>query len=429
MLDPRKFVLPLLTAACLSGPAIGWGQDKSLDFISGNDSATEKYRLVWCNEPTTEVTVGWNQLEGKPAEVFYGTTDFQRHHDKYPMKKSVDRVQDFHGMKNCFAVLTGLKPNTDYYLVVRDEKGVGRRLKFRTAPDKSQSFTFVAGGDSRNGRSARQAGNQIVAKLKPLFVAFTGDMISRDNETCWRDWLDDWQLTIDQEGFMAPIIPHRGNHESKPDSICNLFNTPRDAYFAMNIGADLLRYYALNSMLPAMGKQGQWLERDLKQHSNKTTHLVAGYHKPMRPHVKSKSEGKEPYKWSKLFYEHGVDLAIESDSHVMKRTKPLKPDAKGAEGFSVAENDKRATVYIGEGCWGAPLRPADDAKPWTLDCDRFNGLDWIYVQPDKIEIKTVKFENSAKMKSVASRNSFVDPENTSLWKANSGVILEVEGDR
>ena len=82
--------------------------------------------------------------------------------------------------------------------------------------------------------------------------------------------------------------------------------------------------------------------------------------------------------WADNFYRHGLDLSIECDSHVMKRTHPLKPDPNGFEGFSMAKSDPKATTYIGEGCWGAPLRAADDAKPWTVDTASFNGFDWIH---------------------------------------------------
>ena len=90
-------------------------------------------------------------------------------------------------------------------------------------------------------------------------------------------------------------------------------------------------------------------------------YAIASSEEPMRPHVGAKGEGTNPMKWAATFYQYGLDLAIECDSHVMKRTQPLVPDANGDEGFRATSDDPRATVYIGEGCWGAPLRAA--AKP------------------------------------------------------------------
>ena len=83
---------------------------------------------------------------------------------------------------------------------------------FKTAPAGDAKFSFCAGGDSRNHRDARQNANRTVAKLRPLFVCFGGDMINRSTPGEWADWLDDWQLTTGEDGRMMPIIAARGNH-------------------------------------------------------------------------------------------------------------------------------------------------------------------------------------------------------------------------
>ena len=66
---------------------------------------------------------------------------------------------------------------------------------------------------------------------------------------------------------------------------------------------------------------------------------------------------------------------MESDAHLVKSTWPIRPstDADNEEGF--IRDDKNGTVYVGEGCWGAPLRGADDNKSWTRDSDSFNIVD------------------------------------------------------
>ncbi|MDF1815736.1 MAG: metallophosphoesterase family protein [Verrucomicrobiales bacterium] len=397
--------------------------------INGNDSGTEKYRLVWAKDPTTEATVAWNQKSGDPGVVHYGTKDFGRKHHLYPKSQKTHRTFRYtESINNCFASLSDLQPDTRYFFCIKDKQGVSRRLTFVTAPDKPIEFTFIAGGDSRNFREPRIHANQICTKLQPLFIAFTGDMINRDTEEEWTEWLEDWQQTIDSEGNIIPIVPHRGNHESRPESIYNYFDTPEDAYYHWAIGDDMFRYFTLNSQIPADGKQGKWLRSELKKYRKNTTHLVAGYHKPMRPHVSKKSEGDNPLLWADTFYQCGLDLAIESDSHVMKRTLPLKPDRNGTEGFSRSLNDKNATVYIGEGCWGAPLRAADDSKPWTIDAASFNGFDWILVTPDRIEVKTVMIQNPIHIKKIDPAKIFENPT-LKLWEPKGGSVLIVPGDR
>jgi hypothetical protein len=157
-------------------------------------------------------------------------------------------------------------------------------------------------------------------------------------------------------------------------------------------------------------------------------HLVAGYHKPMRPHVSKKSEGTNPMHWAGVFHEHGFDLVVESDSHVMKRTLPLRPDPSGPEGFRAAPGDPKATVYIGEGCWGAPLRPADDSKPWTVDAASFNGFDWIRVSGRSMEVKTVRIENAAGVRQVEAAEPFRTPAGLRLWQAKGGEVLSIPAD-
>lgn len=397
--------------------------------LAGNESSTDKYRLVWTGgDPSNSAIFAWNQIEVPAAKVHYGPEDHGRHPDRYPHSIDPQRLQTYDGMTNCFARFTDLEPDTVYYFCLEDSQGVSRRFQFLTAPAKPKSFTFISGGDSRNFREPRIAANRICARLRPLFVAFTGDMINRDTAEEWQAWLDDWQHTLSPDGHLVPIVPHRGNHESREESLPSLFDTPKDVYFAFPIGGDLLRYYVLNSQIPATGRQEKWLDADLDKHSESAVHLVVGYHKPMRPHVSAKGEGANPMNWADNFYAHGVDLSLESDSHVMKRTEPLRPDPKGTEGFSAAPDDPKATVYIGEGCWGAPLRKADDAKPWTRDLASFNGIDWIQVTPQAMEVKTIRVDESARVAPIDPAHPFTDPEGLVLWEAKGGSILTIPGD-
>ena len=393
-----------------------------------NESGTSRYRLIWVADPAHEAIFGWEQPEGEPATLHYGKVDHEREIDRYGESVTARRVQRYHEMRNCYARLRGLEADTDYFFCLKDEQGISRRFVFRTAPDRPQPFTFISGGDSRNFRDVRILANQFCERLQPLFVAFTGDMINKDEPAEWHEWFDDWQETTGKDGRLIPIVAHRGNHEKRPETIERLFDTPEDAYFAFDVGGDLFRYYTLNSEIPADGAQLEWLSADLERHADRVTHLVAGYHKPMRPHVIAKSEGTNPMKWAATFYQYGMDLALESDSHVMKRTVPLKPDAEGDEGFSPAPNDPQATVFIGEGCWGAPLRAADDGKSWTIDTESFNGFDWVRVAPEEIKVKTVRVEGHANVPRVTPEKPYATPEGVALWEAKGGKILTIPAD-
>ena len=425
---PRsKFRTVAVTLAAFIG-SVGLSVSQTTS-MNTNTSKTEKYRLVWFEDPTTTATFVWNQLAGDPATLYYGLKNEGRNKSKYAKRKDVDRVVEYDGMRNCMVTLKNLEPDSLYFMCLADGAGVSRLFYFRTAPDQPQPFTFVCGGDSRNFRDIRQAANMMCKKLSPLFVAFTGDMINRDNATEWSDWLDDWQLTIGDKGRLLPIVPHRGNHEARSDSVPSHFGSSKDSYGAFNIGGDLFRYYILNSEIPADGAQGNWLRSDLQKNGKGVTHLVAGYHKPMRPHTSGKALGRNSYKWAGTFYEAGFDLVMESDSHVMKRTLPLKPFTGNGEDFIAAPNDPNATVYLGEGCWGAPLRRADVKYSWTVGTAAFNGFDWLQVTPKAIFDKTVKVENVAQVGLVDLQNPYENPEGLQLWAPGGGdEVLEIPAD-
>lgn len=394
-----------------------------------NESKTSLFRLIWLDDPTSKATLGWSQPSNDSVTLYYGTEDHGRDIKKYKNSQQIHRQQKYDDLYQCFVRLKNLQSDRVYYFCLKDQHGVSPRFQFRTAPSKPQNFTFIAGGDSRNFREPRVHANQLCARLKPLFVAFTGDMINRCNAPSWQAWLSDWQHTVSEDGSLTPIVPHRGNHEMRPESIPNYFDTNKDSYYAFSIGGDLFRYYTLNSEIPARGDQLKWLEYDLAQHSKKVTHLLAGYHKPMRPHVRAKREGENSYTWAPYFYRYGVDLVIESDSHVIKRTYPIRPDIEGEEGFVIAEkDDPNATVYIGEGCWGAPLRKANDAKSWTQDSASFNGFDWIEVSKQSIQVRTVKVKHPGQIKEKTKRSDYRIPSGLEIWQAKDGDTLYIKAD-
>lgn len=110
-----------------------------------------KFRLVWAGDPATTAIVAWNQRSGKPGTVYYGATDLQQKFSAYPNKLQPQQIEDQSPMKTCIAHLDGLEADTEYYFCINDGVETTRRLKFRTAQAGNQPFTFIAGGDSRNG--------------------------------------------------------------------------------------------------------------------------------------------------------------------------------------------------------------------------------------------------------------------------------------
>ena len=54
-------------------------------------AASDKYRLVWNDNPTTTMTIIWDQLIGGQAVVLYGREDFGREYWRYPNEQTPTR--------------------------------------------------------------------------------------------------------------------------------------------------------------------------------------------------------------------------------------------------------------------------------------------------------------------------------------------------
>ena len=120
-----------------------------------------------------------------------------------------------------------------------------------------------------------------------------------------------------------------------------------------------------------------------------------------------------------------VRICLENDSHTCKTTWPIvrSNDLGSEEGF--IRDDEKGIVYVGEGCWGAPLRQPDDNKCWTRDSEAINQFNWIFISKDKIEVRTVKYENAENVSSLTKETRFNMPENIDLWNPSNGAVIDI----
>jgi hypothetical protein len=367
------------------------------------DAAVEKVRAMFRDDPATSFVVGWNQVSGDGAMLCWDTVDHGDDAEAYANCRIPDRtVPSFLGMNTAFVRLADLTPNTNYYFVIKDSEGATSRYYVLTAPDRPEVFTYVTGGDTKSSGSALEAGrrsNEMVSRLRPLFVLFNGDFNSDNgtNPDYWDQWLDDWSSgSTTTDGRLIPFLAVHGNHENGDyETLWKLFDTPVTnddpySYYALTFGGSLLKVIALNSELQngdtwagAFDRQTLWLADELAN-SGDMQFLIAGYHKPLRPHTSSKAE--QPYlqkTWAPLFDSYGVTLGCEGDSHMHKITFPVSYCESGSDCFQNFErNDDSGVMYIGEGSWGASPRVSDDNKPWTVNSRSMNQLKWCKVTPD-----------------------------------------------
>lgn len=392
---------------------------------------TGRYRLTWREDPSTSMVIGWDQMSGSAAKVFYDVVNHGAIPDKYAFNKVPDNVVVAKGMNNHFVRLGGLRPNTTYYFLVADNEGSSAVFSFRTVSDRpTDRLSIIAGSDSRNHRKARQDANKMVGKLRPHLVMFGGDFTENESDAEWKEWLDDWQNTIAKDGRMFPVLVGRGNHEFSNETLVNLFDVKSPTItYAMSFGGDLLRFYNLNSTMAPGGDQKAFLQRDLAAHPH-VTWKIAQYHFPIRPHTSGKEDQNDQYEhWATLFHEYGVQLAIESDAHVIKSTYPLRPSTESGSSDGFIRDDETGTVFIGEGCWGAPLRQNDDPKPWTRASGSFNAFHWIFLDQDKMEIRFVKTDGADYVADVNPMNVFETPRGLNVWNPPTGDVITIPRER
>ncbi|PIE41495.1 MAG: phosphohydrolase [Gammaproteobacteria bacterium] len=399
-------------------------------------AATQYHRLVWDADPAHQATIGFSpQGESKDPYVLYGTDTNEQNWVNAP----VTNTYSFQvGLVNHFVRLAGLPANSPVYYRVCDQDGCGQRFWFKTAPTDNSPFVVVAGGDTRAGWSNRKAGNRLIAKIRPLFIMHGGDYTNLNLFIDMGTYLSDWQYTFSSDQIdgkeykrIYPFVPTHGNHEDNDyATLCKVFGVDFnrdgncdkfDTYGAFNI-SPLLRVYTLNSQYKNSGyasyaaAMNEWLLNDLDQNADTTIWRFAQYHKPMFPHYAGKPANTELFDWwAEAFYQYGMNLVVESDTHINKITKALKP-----EGDDFVATTDGGTVFVGEGSWGSPARSANHPKDWTIDLASIQQFKVIQVTPERIVMGTAQFDDTAETLTRQQRmaDTKVLPEGISWWLAN-----------
>jgi len=389
---------------------------------------TGRYRIMFGNDPSTEMTIGFDAYTANTNPVvYYSTNPINTNNLSSYSSKTPDATNSQLGMETCFVRLTSLLAGQTYYFVVKDNSGTSQVYNFETIPNSSNtSLSIIAGGDSRNYWDVRQVANKIVSKLQAHALMFDGDFTNDAKANEWQQWLDDWQLTISTNNRLTPIIPARGNHEDNNDQLVKLFDCDTNVYYTKKLGNNLIDIYTLNSTLTISGTSAQttWFENELT--NSNSIWKFAQYHHPIRPHFYGKLEGAIQYAyWADLFYQYGVDAVLEGDAHTVKTTWPLIPCSGGFDCFEgFKRDDINGTVYLGEGSYAAPLRPADDKKPWTRDSGEFHQFKWILVNQDQMDIRTVKYDANTNTNTISElpiTNRFTIPQNLEIWDSSNGA--------
>ncbi len=393
------------------------------------------HRLIWDADPATQATIGFTPSGSNNHHIKYGTTTDQQTW----ITKNVTATRSFSSLQSQFVKLTGLPANSPVYYKVCDDSDCSTPLWFKTAPSDNAPYIAVAGGDTRTGWTTRKDGNKLIAKIRPLFIMHGGDYTNANSASEMKQYLSDWQLTFSNDQIdgvsykrIYPFVATHGNHEDgNYNTLCEVFGVDydqngscnaNDTYGAFNV-SPLLRVYTLNSQFKNSGwssyavKMNNWLKQDMTNNGDSAKWRFAQYHKPMYPHYSGKSDNTELFEWwAQNFYDYGMNLVVESDTHINKITQALIPSGNGFN-----KTTSGGTVFVGEGSWGAPARSANDPKSWTIDLASIQQFKVIRVTADKIDVKTAQFNASADTLSYEQRqnDSLVLPANISWWQANT----------
>ena len=366
-----------------------------LSKIEGSNPA--QWRVIWKTDPAHKATVSWTTAKvGKNHLVHYDLKSRKGLPKNYTYKKVSDRNGRFSGSGGehfHHARLAELKPSTTYWFIIESDGHFSPEMYFTTAPMDDRSFSVLFGGDSRSGHFARAQVNLLMAALSeknPEIIAFAhgGDyIVSGKNWGQWSRWLSQHELTVAASGKVLPIIPTRGNHDGGP-LFDEIFDSPggkeRENYFSTRLSPQVA-LVTLNTETKAGGAQRTWLGKTLQSLRPEVRWLLAEYHRPAWPAVKRPGAAQEF--WVPLFEEFDVDLVVESDGHVIKRTVPIRNEKK----------DSTGVVYVGEGGLGVPQRKPDLSR-WYLRspgmATRGHHVMNIRFTPEKIDYKVVLLDRS-----------------------------------
>jgi len=359
---PHHLLLALVLSALAPSATAQESAPSAWTPLEGTTPA--QWRVVWTENPAFEATLSWSTaLEGSSHRVRLGTTPEEARSEEAWLV-DCQRNGPYSGAEGTgwyhHARLELLDPSTTYWFQLESDGVRSPLMHFVTAPEDDRPFKLIYGGDSRSGIQARQEMNLLMASLTeehPEVIAFAhgGDYIY-DGRVWpqWKTWLSQQELCTTSAGRVLPIVPVRGNHDVGP-LYDEIFDEPGGAlrnYYVAQLSPEVA-LVTLNTEISTAGDQAAWLEDRLEELRGANRWLLAQYHRPAWPAVKT--PGAARASWVPLFEEHDVDLVLESDGHVVKRTVPIR-DGK---------HDPTGVTYIGEGGLGVPQR-TPDAERWYL---------------------------------------------------------------
>lgn len=323
--------------------------------------------LTWKKSPETTMSIQW--ISNKPEvedlvfyQVYSESTDALNCRPFLQKSATHINMPQGHPFLIHHVELTNLEPGSAYAFKISEN---GKLFKFKTISTDLSTIKFVEGGDVYHDTIEIVAEtNKQAAKLSPDFAVIGGDIAySADSHDFfpedmrrWLNFLITWKKTmVTPEGFLIPIIPAIGNHETsgrygKTPSAAPFFYAlfPMPGMRGYNV-LDFGKYMSIilldsGHTHPIGGSQTDWLSNTLKNRQE-VPYKFAVYHVPAYPSVRNYSyqisEFIRKY-WVPEFDTYSLKAAFEHHDHAYKRTHPLK----------AGKTHENGVVYLGDGGWG-----------------------------------------------------------------------------
>ena len=374
-----------------------------ITILSGSTPA--QWRITVKEDASTSATVSWSTLEPEGEHVlYYGRKstggDLEKYDDKQECQRSglytgallKDRKEKKSGLASYHhAALSGLEPDTTYYLTMVSNGVASREFHFRTAPAKTEQLILIHGGDSRSGITARSKVNYMIGQMveqNPKIWGFVhgGDyIVSGKSYSQWKAWLSQHELTTTSQNRIVPMVVAKGNHDGGPlygEVFDFIADGDKQVYYYNTTFGDLASVITLDTNISGTGAQEEFLKASLEKLRSESKWLFTSYHRPLYPAVKNMPSQKKVF--VPHFEKHNVDIALEADGHNIKRTVPIRDDKK----------DPTGVVYVGEGGLGVGQRTPKTDR-WYTDTKEgaFIGkghhVMLLTMERDKLEIKTI----------------------------------------
>lgn len=252
-----------------------------------------------------------------------------------------------------------LEPGKEYTYTLEN----GLKGTYRTAPEGSANFRFIAYGDNRSQEDVHQQVVDAIRKQDDIsLVLNTGDLVRHG--TVLDDWKSFFRVAepLLSETFFVPCL---GNHEDNADEYFDFFVLPgNEEHFSFNWGG--VHFVALNTEAPDVpdgvddsaemslwnseimwdyfARQRMWLDNDLRHHYG-ADFLVVFFHVPFYDTKLSRREPQIEVRraFEDILDKHKVELVINGHTH------------------NYQHHRKGMTHYIVTGGGGAPLYDIEDS--------------------------------------------------------------------